>query len=416
MPTFVYTARDEAGHVVSGTLNATGVQEASRALRAERKYPVQIRPSNAAPGGMAAPATAASSSALERAGGGIRIGRGHLIHLSTQLSVMLETGVTLTEALECISRQAKDLRFKSLVEDLSTQIQGGADFSAAIARHPRSFPRLYVSLMRAAEKSGTMSRMLLRATAYLREEQETLRRVKGALTYPAIMLGFAVLTTGFLLAFVLPRFAAIYSNKGAALPAPTRVLMGASGILVNHWLALTIGVSIAGAVAYVYLRSSRGRQAWHWAQLRLPLLGAMFRKLHLSRGLRMMGTLSASGVNLLDCVENTIDACGNVYYQRLWQDVSSRIQQGKPMSEPLGQSDLVPADVAQMLYSGEKSGKLAMVMDQIAGYTESELKEKIAELTRYIEPAMIIIMGLIIGGVALALMLPVFTMGRVVAG
>lgn len=415
MPTFLYTARDDAGQLINGTLAAASVDDAGRTLRAERKYPVRIRP--AAAGSSAGTSAAGADAALTpRPSGGIRIARSELIHLSTQLSVMLETGVTLTEALDCIARQATAApRFKALVGELSLSVQGGSDFSAAISKHPRSFPRLYVSLMRAAEKSGTMSRMLLRATAYLRDEQETLRRVKGALTYPCIMLAFAILTTAFLLAFVLPRFAAIYANKGAALPLPTRILMNASHVLVNHWIAVCVTAAATVTFGIYFFRSDAGRQAWHYAQLRLPLLGSMFRKLHLSRGLRMMGTLSASGVNLLDCVENTIDSCGNAYYRRLWADVSNSIQQGKPMSEPLGQSDLVPGEVAQMLHSGERSGKLAMVMDQIASYTESDLKEKIQEMTRYIEPAMIIIMGCLIGGVALALMLPVFTMGRVVA-
>jgi type IV pilus assembly protein PilC len=128
-----------------------------------------------------------------------------------------------------------------------------------------------------------------------------------------------------------------------------------------------------------------------------------------------MGTLSGAGVHLLDCVENTIDATSNTFYRRMWSEVSSRLRQGRPMSDHLTQNPLVPPDVAQMLMSGENSGKLAQVMEQVASYTESELKERMAELTRYIEPAMIVIMGLIIGGVALALMLPVFTMGRVIA-
>lgn len=407
MPTFLYTARDDAGQPVNGTLAAASVEDVSRILRSERKYPIRVRPATSAAAGDVA--------MTPRPTGGIRIARAELIHLSTQLSVMLETGVTLTEALDCIARQATHPRFKALVSDLSLSVQGGSDFSLAISRHPRSFPRLYISLMRAAEKSGTMSRMLLRATVYLRDEQETLRRVKGALTYPCIMLAFAVMTTVFLLAFVLPRFAAIYANKGAALPVPTRILMNSSHVLVHHWVAVSFIVAATTTFCIFFFRSDAGRKAWHYFQLRIPVLGSMFRKLHLSRGLRMMGTLSASGVNLLDCVENTIDACGNVYYRRLWQDVSSSIQQGKPMSEPIGHSDLVPGEVAQMLHSGERSGKLAMVMDQIATYTEADLKEKIMEMTRYIEPAMIVIMGGLIGGVALALMLPVFTMGRVVA-
>jgi len=352
---------------------------------------------------------------MARAAGGVKVTRKELIHLSTQMSIMLETGVTLSEALDTIGRQAKNPKYKALTSELSQAIQGGGDFSAAISRHPRSFPRLYISLMRAAERSGMMSKMLQRATAYLRDEQEIIRRVKGAVTYPAIMLGFAVLTTTFLLAFVLPRFATIYSNKGASLPVPTRILMAMSNFLVHHWLPILLGLAAATFGIWMLMRSEAGRRGWHVAQLRLPVFGSVFRQLNVSRGLRMMGTLSGSGVNLLDCVENTIDATTNACYRDMWTRVSQRIKQGKPMSEELGSTALVPPDVAQMLHSGEHSGKLAIVMEQVAVYSEAELKEKITELTRYIEPAMIIIMGLIIGGVALALMLPVFTMGKVIA-
>lgn len=403
MATFNYTARDETGHLVNGVLNAANSAEVQKMLRAEKKYPVAIKEGDA------------TSSTETRSSGGVKIKRSELIQLSTQLSIMLETGVTLTDGLECIGRQAKNPKFAAFVKDLAHQIQGGSDFSAVISKHPRSFPRLYISLMRAAEKSGMMSKMLLRATAYLRDEQEIVRKVKGALTYPFIMLAFAVITTGFLLAFVLPRFAAIYSNKGAALPLPTQILMTMSNALVNHYIGIIICTAALGAGGFVFFRSPAGKRFWHHFQLKIPLLGEMFRKLHLSRGLRMMGTLAGSGVHLLDCVENTIGAASNSLFADMWREVSARIQQGKPMSEYLSQTSLVPGDVAQMLHSGENSGKLAMVMEQVAGYSEAELKEKITELTRYIEPAMIIIMGLIIGGVALALMLPVFTMGKVVA-
>lgn len=411
MVAFEYTARDESGQVVSGVVSAASTDEAARLLRGERKYPVKIRQTGVA----ATTRTTSAAAVMPRATGGTKITRAELIHLSTQLSIMIETGVTLLDALQCISRQTKSPRYKALTEDLARTVEGGSDFSAAISKHPRSFPRLYISLMRAAERSGMMSKMMLRATAYLRDEQETLRRVKGALTYPAIMLAFAVLTTGFLLAFVLPRFAAIYSSKGAALPLPTRILMTASNVLVHNWVIVLIVTAAAATGGFFFWRSEAGTWFWHTVQLRLPLFGKLFRTLHLSRGLRMMGTLAGSGVNLLDCVENTLEATGNLHYRAMWQDISGRLKQGRPMSEGLAATSLVPGDVAQMLNSGENSGKLASVMEQVATYSESELKEKVTELTRYIEPAMIITMGLIIGGVALALMLPVFTMSRVVA-
>ena len=141
----------------------------------------------------------------------------------------------------------------------------------------------------------------------------------------------------------------------------------------------------------------------------------MFRKLHLSRGMRMIGTMATAGINLVDCVSTANELCGNVHYQKMWNDVSNRIQAGKPMAEALANSSLVPRSIAQMIHSGEKGGKLGHVMEQVANYAEQELKEKIADLTRYIEPAMIIVMGVIIGGVSLALMLPIFTISRVVA-
>jgi type IV pilus assembly protein PilC len=327
---------------------------------------------------------------------------------------MLETGVTLLEALDCIAAQSHKPNVKRLVEDLSTQVQGGIDFSAALGRHPRSFPRLYIAIIKASERSGMLSRMMNRATAYLRDEQDTMRRVKGALTYPAIMLGFAVTTTLFLLAFVLPRFTVIYSSKGAALPMPTKILMAASDAVISHWMMMLAGAVTAAVVGWLYFRTPTGSRTWHYVQLHVPLLGAMYQKLHLARGMRMIGTMAGAGVNLIDCVTTAHDLCSNSYFRQMWDEVSRKIQAGKQLSEPLFGSPLVPRSIAQMIHSGEKGGKLASVMEQVANYSEQELKDKIADMTRYIEPAMIVFMGVLIGGVALALMLPIFTMGKVI--
>jgi type IV pilus assembly protein PilC len=372
-------------------------------LRNEGKYPISVHPVSDEIGEEA------------QSFGGIKISRNDVIQFSTQLSIMVETGVTIVEALDCIAAQCTKPKMKQLVEDLSMQVQGGTDFSKALTRHPRSFPRLYTALIKAAEKSGMLSKLLTRATAYLRDEQETLRRVKGALTYPGIMLAFALSTTVFLLAFVLPKFTVIYASKGAALPMPTRILMALSDGLVHNWMMVLTVAATTAVLGTFYFRSAGGARVWDWVQLHIPLMGAMFHKLHLSRGMRMIGTMASAGVNLVDCVETAKDLSGNSYYRDLWQDVSAKIQTGKQLSEPLFSSDLVPRSVAQMLHSGEKSGKLGFVMEQVSGYAETELKEKIAELTRYIEPAMIIVMGAIIGGVALALMLPIFTISKVVA-
>ncbi|HEY7120121.1 MAG TPA: type II secretion system F family protein [Tepidisphaeraceae bacterium] len=412
MPAYVFTARDSSGNAASGTLVADSVAHAQQMLRAEGRYPSSIRLA----GTDAEDAASASASAATTEGGAdIKISRNDVIQIAHQISIMIETGVTLSEALDCIAVQCERPNVRRLVEDLSRQVQEGRDFSTALSRHPRSFPRLFISLIKASEKSGMLSKLLNRAVAYLRDEQEIRRKVKGALTYPGIMLAFAVSTTIFLLAFVLPKFTVIYASKKAALPVPTKVLMNVSDFIVGHWLGLLIGVGTGLLLLYIYLQTPGGARVWHYIQIRIPLMGKMFRKLHLSRGLRMIGTMAGAGISLVDCVNTARDLTGNSYYRDLWTGVSDQIQAGKQLSEPLFQNSLVPRSVTQMLHSGEKSGKLAFVTEQVSTYAEQELKEQIANLTRYIEPAMICVMGFIIGGVALALLLPIFTISRVMA-
>lgn len=400
MSSYAYVARDDRGQQFTGTLSGASAADVSRQLRAQGRYPVRIDP--------AAPATS-------RHHAGLKISRAELLVVSHQLAIMLETGVTLPDALDCILAQSSRPGVRELIEDVATLVKQGTDFSSAISRHPRSFPRLYVALVRAGEKSGSMPRMLARASAYLRDENDTRRRIKGALTYPAIMFGFACMVTLALMVFVLPRFTAIYAAKRAALPTPTRILMATSDFLVGNWMVLVPAVLSAVVGLVIYVRTPGGRDLWHSLQLRLPLLGSMLRQMHLARGLRMMGTMTGAGVTLVDSVEVTQELSDNSRFRELWSRVSQQIQVGKQISEPLADSPLVPPSVAQMLRSGEKSGKLAMVMEQVAGFSEQELKDRIIEVTRYIEPAMIVLMGAIIGGVALALLLPIFSISKVMA-
>lgn len=401
MPLYAFTARDSSGKQIDGTLHALSLDEATRVLRSQGRFPTSIQPM--------------LQVVKSNGSRGIKVSRDEIIQFSNQLAVMIDTGVTLADALECCSQNASRPVVRELLEDLSSQVQNGIDFSAALAKHPRSFPKLYTALIQASEKSGMMSKLLLRATQYLKDEQEILRKVRGALTYPGIMFGFAMATTIFLLVFVMPRFTVIYANKGAALPTPTRLLMALSNGLVSYWMYLLPGVLAVVGGAILYSKTPRGKIVKDWLSLRLPLVGPLLQKLHLARGLRTIGTMASSGVALVDCVETAQSLSANTYFKNLWSQVSSQIQNGQPFSEPLRKSVLVPGSVSRMLASGEKGGKLAMVMEQVSTFSEVELKEKIHELTRYIEPAMIMIMGLLIGGVTLALLLPIFSISKVVA-
>jgi type IV pilus assembly protein PilC len=403
MPSFAYTARDNTGAAVTGTLIADSIAEVTRMLRGDGKYPTSIQPAGQ------------GVSRGVKAQRGIKVSRAQVIQVATQLSIMVDTGVMLSEALNCIALQADTPQLKALLQDLSAQVQAGTDFSSACERHPRSFPRVFVALVKASERTGMMGKLLTRATTYMRDEQETLRRVRGALTYPAIMMLFAVSTTVFLLACVLPKFTRIYAAKGAALPTPTKILMAISQFVIDHSIALPVGLLLLVAGIWMGLKTPRGQAIWHWIELHTPLLGGLFRKVHLSRGLRTIGTVAGSGVGLLDSVQIVQGLTSNLYFRQLWDQVIDQLQAGRQLSEPLFNSNLVPRPIAQMIQSGEKSGKLAPVMEQIATYSEQELKEKIAEMTKYIEPLMIAVMGSIIGSVTIALLLPIFTISKVVA-
>ncbi|MGD0540677.1 MAG: type II secretion system F family protein, partial [Tepidisphaeraceae bacterium] len=355
MATFAYTARDQTGVAVNGTLVAESVEKAGRMIRAEGKYPTTIKPTGP---------SAETGSMRPR---GLRLSRKDLIHIATQLAIMIDTGVTLSDALDCISSQADKPNVKRIVQDICQEVRAGIDFSAALERHPRAFPKLFVSLISASEQSGMMAKLLQRATGYLRDEHDTIRRVRGALTYPAIMLGFAISTTTFLLAFVLPRFTAIYASKKAALPEPTKILMAVSNFICTQWPMILTVLGVAGLAVFMILRTRRGARMFHYLQLNVPILGALFRKLYLSRGLRMIGTMAGAGVSLVDCVKTAGELCDNSYFQDLWSEVSVQIQAGKQFSDPLFRNPLVPRSVSQMLYSAERSGKLAQVMEQVSG-------------------------------------------------
>ena len=362
----------------------------------------------------AKPGKPAASKPAAVAGGRQRLSRADLVQLGTQLSVMLDTGVTIVDALRCVAGQADKPNVKFVVEDVAAAVERGDEFSAALARHPRSFPRIFVALVKASERGGGLPKMIDRANGYLKDEAEILRKVKGALTYPGIMFAFACVTCVSMLTFVLPRFTALYKGKENLLPTPTKVLLAISGALTGHWQVLLPTTILATGGAVWWLRSPAGTAAWHRVQLRLPLLGPMFRKLHLSRGLRMIGTLAASGVSLVDCLDTARDLAGNGRYAALWSVSEDKIRSGVPFSESLrGSGGLVPASVTQMLHSGEAGGRLAQVTERVAEHAEIELKETITDLTRYIEPAMIVLMGAIIGGMTMAMLLPVFTVSRV---
>ena len=255
--------------------------------------------------------------------------------------------------------------------------------------------------------------MLRKLSDYFVSQRETTKKVKGALIYPAFMLVMSIGVTIFLLTSVLPKFTAIFASRKAALPMPTQVLMAISASLLGFWYLWVAGAFVLAVCAVMLLKTQRGNRAADFLKLRLPIFGSMFHKLYLSRSLSTMGTMITSGVQVLDCLAIVKEVAGNHYYSLLWQEVHAKVQNGSQLSEPLMKSSLIPKSVAQMIMSGEKTGELPSVLTRVSAYMEEDLRTSIKTATQFIEPVMIGLMGIMIGGVAIAMLMPILTISKV---
>ncbi|MEJ2648872.1 MAG: type II secretion system F family protein [Sedimentisphaerales bacterium] len=343
-----------------------------------------------------------------------------LILFTTQLSVMLDSGVVISDALDAIAEQAENGTFKMVIMNIAKRVKGGENFSKTLKEYPRVFDSMFISVVKASEASGKMAEMLNVLSGYLAFELETRKRIKGALTYPFIMALMAVAATGTLMFFVLPRFMGIYEAKGASLPKLTQLLVNFSKMLGNFQMMtviVTTLIFVLGGV-YYWIGTVSGRRVIDLLKIRLPVIGTMFVDTVITRSMRIMATMLNTGVSLLDSIQVLQGACENYYFQHLWISVDERIRDGYQLSESILISrggELIEPGIIQMLRAGEKSGKLGQVCDKVSVFYEKKLEASIRNVMALIEPVMITILGAIIGTIAIALLLPVFRISTVIA-
>jgi len=349
-----------------------------------------------------------------------KVKHAELILFTTELSVMLDSGVVLSDALDAIAEQAEQGAFRMIIMDVAERVKGGENFSQALISYPRVFNSMFISMVRASEASGRMAEMLSVLSGYLSFEAETRKRIKGALTYPFIMALMAVAATGTLMFFVLPRFMRIYEARGAALPKLTQILVGFSKILGNFQImtaVVTAGILLSAALYYLS-RTAIGRRVIDTVKIRTPVIGTMFVDMVVARSMRIMATMINTGVRVLESIQVVQGSCQNCYFQELWTDVDEKIRDGYQLSEsilisPRGQ--LIAPGIIQMLRAGEKSGRLGEVCDKMSVYYEKKLEASIRNVMTLIEPLMITVLGAIIGTIAIALLLPVFRISSVIS-
>ncbi|MCH2153172.1 MAG: type II secretion system F family protein, partial [Phycisphaerales bacterium] len=285
-----------------------------------------------------------------------------------------------------------------------------------LAARGKVFPQVMTSLVRASEASGTMSEMLLRVADYLGAEQKTARQVRGALIYPAFMLGTGMVVVLFMMVFILPRFARIYEMRSASLPGPTRVLMSMGEFVGSQWAIYVPVLLFLTITTVLWQRSQHGQWCRDWVKLHLWGIREVFQNLYLTRASRTMSTLLAAGVNLLDVIAICRSITGNKVFNKVWDDMEHRVREGLPLSAAFAESAEMPPNVSSMVTAGERSGRLPQVMEKVATFSQERLEASVKKATTMIEPIMIIGMGLLVGAVALALLLPIFKMSGVVAG
>jgi type IV pilus assembly protein PilC len=407
MPQYSYQARNGSGAVEAGGVAAADAATAAAMLRGKGLHVMQLAPA----------ASAARLASLgEKLSWTSGPGKKEILDFTTQLAVMIRAGISIRQALDGISEQTANVKFKKILLQIKADIESGRQFSEAISKHPKLFGPLYLSMVRASEMSGAFARMLDRIAAYLQQELETRKLVIGASIYPGIIATMAIGVTVFLLTFVLPRFAGVFEGKEEALPGPTKFLMSLSDFMVGYWWIILILAAAAIGGFLMFVRTELGGFWWDRAKLSMPVAKRMFRALYISRSLHTMGELLNAGVPMLDTLAITGDISGNRLFRRMWRSVHSSVRQGRKIQTQLGKSNLLPKSVIQMVAAGEDSGKLGEVLDEVSDYYHRVLRDAIKAVTSMIEPLMIVLMGSVVGFIAMAIILPIFKMSSLVSG
>jgi type IV pilus assembly protein PilC len=330
---------------------------------------------------------------------------------SRQFATMIEAGLNVVASLVILEEQTEDKYLKQIVKDLRSDVEGGLLLSEAMARHPKVFDRLYISMVEAGEAAGILDQVLDRVAFQIEKATQIKRRVKGAMIYPTMVLIFATLVLIGMLMFLVPVFVKIFKQLGGQLPQLTQYVVQASDVIRGDWYIL---FPLLGAIAWGvrrYKRTEAGRQLWDRIKLRLPMkIGDVVLKVTMARFSRTLSTLVAAGVDIIKSLEITGQTAGNWVIENALADVRAKVHQGVPIAQPLIENDIFPPMVSQMVKIGEETGELEKMLGKIADFYEDEVDAAIQSLTSIVEPIMMILVGMMVGVIIIAMYLPMFKM------
>lgn len=392
MPVFAYKGKTLAGTLISGELKAKNRAELERSLRSKKILvtSVSTKPSQV----------------------NIRIGTGikkvHISRFTRQFATMIGAGLPMVQCLEILSQQMESAELRRVIGEVKESVQAGTTLAEALSRHKKVFDDLYVNMVDAGEIGGALDTILVRLAVYREKADALARKVKGAMIYPAVVMIVAIAVTFIMLTYIVPIFAKMFAGLGAELPAPTQFVLSLSAFLRANILT-GLGLLIALFIAYKYYsKTPNGRLNIDRVKLRLPLLGDLIRKSVIARFSRTLATLISSGVSILDALDITARTSGNrVIHDAIKKSVLS-IAEGETITQPLRESKVFPPMVVQMISVGEKTGGLDEMLSKVADFYDEEVDAAVAALTSIIEPVIIVFMGVVIGGILIAMYLPMF--------
>jgi type IV pilus assembly protein PilC len=392
MPTFTYTARSSNGELKTATIEAQSKEDVVSQLRRQRlsvvKVDEDVKP--------------------KRAKG--RIKMRDVVIFTRQFSTMINAGLPLVQALDILAKQTENKVLSDVTRAVVFDVESGHTVADALSKHPNAFSELYVNMVAAGEAGGILDTILMRLATFMEKNDALIRKVKGAMIYPGVIMSVAVIAISVLLVFVIPVFESMFASVALALPMPTRVVIELSRFLKGYWWA--VGGSILGLWYIVrnYYRTANGKLAIDKMLLRMPVLGDVLRKSAVSRFTRTLGTLISSGVSILDGLEITAKTAGNRVIQDAIMASRASIAGGDTIAAPLQKSAVFPPMVISMIAVGEQTGGLDEMLSKIADFYDEEVDAAVSGLLALLEPVMIVFLGVVVGGMVVAMYLPIFDM------
>jgi type IV pilus assembly protein PilC len=392
MPTFAYTARTLSGDLKSATMDAKSREDVVAQLRRQKLIVVKVDEDRG------------------RKRGGGKIKTRDIVIFTRQFATMINAGLPLVQALDILSKQSENKTLKEVTRQVVYDVESGHTVADALGKHPKAFSELYVNMVAAGEAGGILDTILSRLAVFMEKTDALVRKVKGAMIYPGVIVSVAVIAIVVLLVFVIPTFEQMFASVNLALPLPTRVVIGLSRFLQGYWWAVLGGALLFGFMFKRYYATPGGKLNIDRLMLKMPVLGDVLRKSAVSRFTRTLGTLISSGVSILDGLEITAKTAGNrVIHDAIMQSRSS-IAGGDTIAAPLQKSEVFPPMVISMIAVGEQTGGLDEMLSKIADFYDEEVDAAVSALLSLLEPVMIVFLGVVVGGMVVAMYLPIFDM------